>query len=241
MDASDPAAASGWMAVVDDELYGDAALSAPNTSLAHLRSLADDRLRAATHRAGRPTALALVDRDGTVIVDRHYLADPDGVELLPGAAEGLGLLKQAGVKVALVTNQSGIARGLISRDSLEHIHDRLTDLLATQGVVLDGIYVCPHGSEEGCACRKPRIGLAQQAAAELGLPLRDAAVVGDKPADIGLARALGVPATLVTTGEGGATLTSGSDHPDYVVDDLSAMARLHTHPAGLLHPVALPG
>jgi len=181
---------------------------------------------------GRPR-WALLDRDGTIIEDRHYLADPEGVTLLPGAAAGLRQLAAAGIQLAVVTNQSGLARGRITPEALAAVHRRMTDLLRAEEVTLAGIWVCPHGPDEGCACRKPGEALAHQAAQQLGLDLGTAVVVGDKPADLGLARNLGVPAFLVGTGEGAATLGAQPAPADYAVEDLAAFARVCCHPAGV--------
>lgn len=180
----------------------------------------------------------ILDRDGTINVDRHYLADPEGVALLPGALEGLAALQRAGIHLAVVSNQSGVGAGRISPETLAQVNQRLLDILGRGGVRLDGIYCCLHRPDEGCSCRKPLPELAWRAARELGLDLTRAVVAGDKAADVGLARALGVPAFLMTTGHGEATLNAGAASADYVVDGLDQLARICTHPAGLVRAVA---
>jgi histidinol-phosphate phosphatase family protein len=167
----------------------------------------------------------LLDRDGTLIQERHYLADPDGVELVPGAGAALRRLNQAGYPVALVTNQSGVARGLISREDVDRVHARLEKLLADEGAHLDGIWVCPHHPEHGgsCSCRKPSPGLAEEAARALHLDLHRSFVVGDKLCDVELARGVGASPILVRTGYGAA---HADDHAEVlagvaIVDDLS--------------------
>lgn len=188
---------------------------------------------------GTPALRAVIlDRDGTINVDRHYLADPDGVTLLPGALEGLAALQQAGIRLAVVSNQSGVGAGRISLETLAQVNQRLLDILGRGGVRLDGIYCCVHRPDEGCSCRKPLPELAYAASRELGLDLTRAVVAGDKAADVGLARALGVPAFLVTTGHGAATLNAGGAGADYVVDGLDELARICLHPAGLVRAVA---
>ncbi|MCX7933651.1 MAG: HAD family hydrolase [Planctomycetota bacterium] len=167
---------------------------------------------------------ALLDRDGTIMVDRHYLADPEGVELLPGALAGLRRLRALGLGLAIITNQSGIARGLMTTAQAQSVNHRLQEILAAGGVTLDGIYLCPHAPEDHCACRKPAVGLAMQAAAALGFDPKDCFVIGDKNSDIGLARNLGAVGILVRTGEGCATEKAGVCKPDAVVDDLAAAA-----------------
>ena len=166
-----------------------------------------------------PRGAALLDRDGTLIVERDYLSDPEGVALLPGAAEGLRRMRGLGLLLVVVTNQSGIGRGYFSETALRLVHERLESLLAAEGVRLDGIYHCPHAPDDGCDCRKPGTGLAQRAARELGLSLARSAVVGDKGTDVALARALGVPAVLVTTGHGERELAAGA-RADAVAADL---------------------
>src|SRR5207245_3946349 len=107
-----------------------------------------------------------LDRDGTITVERNYLSDPDQVELLPGAADGLRKLRQLGLGLIVVTNQSAIGRGFFDATQLERIHERLTALLAAEEVALDGIFACPHLPEQNCRCRKPNTGLLDDAARE---------------------------------------------------------------------------
>jgi len=166
----------------------------------------------------------ILDRDGTLNVERHYLSDPDGVELLPGVPEGLAKLRSLGFGLIVVTNQSALARGYVDRQRLQAIHQRLTDLLTARGVTLDGIYFCPHMPDAGCACRKPGVGLVRQAEAELDFDSRKAFVVGDNVVDVELGKALGVPAVLVLTGYGRQVLEEGKVHPDFCAEDLAAAA-----------------
>ena len=148
----------------------------------------------------------LLDRDGTLIVERHYLSDPDQVELIPGAAAGLRRLRERGLGLAVVTNQSGIGRGFFDAARLAEIHQRLIEMLRAERVELDGIYFCPHHPDEACGCRKPQPALALRAAAELGFDATRAFVVGDMASDVALGRALGATTLLVRTGHGAATL-----------------------------------
>lgn len=177
-----------------------------------------------------PPRTVFLDRDGTILEDRHYLADPEGVVLLPGAASGLRRMQAAGIALVVVSNQSGWARGLISPAELLAVEDRFQVLLVTEGITLTGCFYCLHRAEDGCACRKPRDGMVRHAAAELGLDLQRCMVVGDKPADIGLARGVGATAVLVRTGEGAATLAAGAS-PDLVVNGLDELADLCGLPA----------
>lgn len=147
---------------------------------------------------------AFLDRDGTLLYDRPgtYLRAPDRLRLYPYTAEALKLLRRHGYRLVVVTNQSGVGRGLLSEATLERIHDRLRRLLGRQGAKLDGIYSCPHHPDDRCRCRKPKTTLAMQAARDLGLEIPGSVVIGDKKADVDLARALKVPSAFVLTGHG---------------------------------------
>jgi len=146
---------------------------------------------------------AFLDRDGTVIVDRGYLNDPSGVELLPGAAEGLLLLREMGYFLVMISNQSGVGRGRLTRRELAAVNRRMLELLERHGVRLDGIYCCEHREDQGCPCRKPGTALAQEAARRLCLDLEGCVVIGDKTSDVMLGRRLGCLSILVKTGMGG--------------------------------------
>lgn len=172
-----------------------------------------------------PTAAAvLLDRDGCIIRERHYLHDPAGVELIPGALEGLRLLRDLGLPLVLVTNQSGVGRGLFRRADVQAVHARLEALLAEGGVRLAGIYTCPHRPEDGCACRKPATGLAECAAQDLGLAPARCFVVGDKRCDVDLGLAWGARSLLVRTGYGAREAALPDCRPHVVVEDLFAAA-----------------
>jgi D-glycero-D-manno-heptose 1,7-bisphosphate phosphatase len=166
----------------------------------------------------------LLDRDGTINVERHYLSRPAQVELLPGALEGLRSLRRLGLGLAVVTNQSGVGRGYFDESALDAVHERLRDLLQAGGVELDGVYSCPHLPADGCGCRKPQPGLARLAAADLGFDPSEAFVIGDKPCDVELGRRLGAATLLVRTGYGN-RYPVGAVRPDHVADDLADAAR----------------
>lgn len=173
----------------------------------------------------RGRRFVLLDRDGTLIDERHYLARVEEVTLLPATARGLRLLNHIGMGLAVLTNQSGLSRGFFDQTTLNAIHGRLTRLLANQGVPLAGIYVCPHAPDDGCDCRKPQPGLALRAAAELQFDPAKSFVIGDKPCDIELGRRLGATTFLVRTGYGSHAEQQGL-RADYIVDDLLAAARI---------------
>jgi D-glycero-D-manno-heptose 1,7-bisphosphate phosphatase len=166
---------------------------------------------------------ALLDRDGTIIVERNHLDDPDQVELIPGAAEAIVRLRdELGFGVVVVTNQAQVGRGLLSPERLDSVHDRLEVLLRAEGAWLDGVFVCPHAPEEGCPCRKPAPGLALQAAARFGFDPARSCVVGDHAGDMGLGRAVGATTILVLTGHGLEERPPAEAMADHIVADLPA-------------------
>jgi histidinol-phosphate phosphatase family protein len=138
----------------------------------------------------------LLDRDGTLVVDVPYNGDPARVELVPGAREAVRALHDAGIPTALVSNQSGIARGLLDRRQVDAVNARMEELLGTP---IGPVAICPHGPGDGCACRKPRPGLVLEAAEALGVDPADCTVIGDIGADMGAARAAGARGILVPT------------------------------------------
>jgi heptosyltransferase II len=141
-----------------------------------------------------------LDRDGTLNPDPGYIKSPDQFELFSGVSEALARLKRAGARLIVVTNQSGIARGLLSRNDLDAVHMKLKRLLDGAGVTLDAIYFCPHHPDDGCECRKPNRGMIDQAVRECGVTLDHSYLIGDHSRDIELAQRVGVRSILVTTG-----------------------------------------
>jgi D-glycero-D-manno-heptose 1,7-bisphosphate phosphatase len=176
--------------------------------------------------APAPRRLALIDRDGTIIVDKVYLSDPDGIEFTQGAIEGLRLLRDAGFVLALITNQSGIARGYFDVAVLGRIHDRLQSMLAAEGIGLDAIYFCPHGPNEGCNCRKPAPGMVEQAMRDLGFRPEEVVVLGDSDGDMGAAAAAGVAGVRVAVA--GKPVVTGAA-PDFLEAARRARAILTEH------------
>lgn len=164
----------------------------------------------------------LIDRDGTINEERHYLSHPDQLALIPGVGPALKRLQDAGFGLCVITNQSGIARGYFDHTALERIHDRLRTLLAESGVVLDGIYLCPHGPDDACDCRKPLPGMVLQAAAEHGFDPHDAIVIGDKEVDVDLGLGVGARTFLVQTGHGHKYAYTSKAH--HIVADLPEAA-----------------
>ncbi len=179
--------------------------------------------------ASRPAVF--IDRDGTLTEEVGYVNHPLRLKLLPRSAQAIRRLNQTGIAAVVVTNQAGVARGYFSEEVLAAVNAALVSQLKDAGAHLDGVYVCPHHPSEGvppfradCDCRKPRPGLLRRAAAELGLDLARAAMVGDKPSDLATGQPLGIPGVLVLTGYGLGeweyrrhTLVPP---PDHVADDL---------------------
>jgi D-glycero-D-manno-heptose 1,7-bisphosphate phosphatase len=171
-----------------------------------------------------------LDRDGTVIKEANYLRSVRQLRLIPGAAQAIHRLNAAGFAVVITTNQSGVARGLLTEPALAAIHEALRKRLTRRGARLDAIYYCPHHPEarvaayrRRCRCRKPAPGMLLRAARDLDLDLRASFVVGDSARDLEAGRRAGCRTVLVRTGYGakGAPLPAGEPAPDYVADNLS--------------------
>jgi histidinol-phosphate phosphatase family protein len=141
-----------------------------------------------------------MDRDGTLIHDVGYPNDPGAVRLLPGAAIALAKLKELGFLLIVVSNQSGIGRGLVTPEQARQVHAEVESQLADFMVRLDGAYYCPHAPEDGCVCRKPSPGMLLRAARELSIDLNRSFMVGDKISDLEAGRAAGCH-TLYFTAE----------------------------------------
>ena len=187
-----------------------------------------------TLTAGRPAVF--LDRDGTINEQMGYVNHLSRFQLLPGVARAIRSLNEAGLPVVVVTNQSGLARGYFPESLLEAVHAELHRLLAREGAHLDGLYICPHHPEAkeerfrlDCDCRKPRPGLLERAAAELGLDLGRSYMVGDRWSDLRCGAAVGATTVLVLTGYGrgdAAYVGPGQTvQPDHVAEDLEAAAR----------------
>jgi len=171
----------------------------------------------------------VLDRDGTINVEREYLSHPDQLELLPGAAQGLHQLHRLGFGLVVITNQSGIGRGYFGWESLDLIHQRLFAILAAEGIQLDGIYVCPHLPSDGCTCRKPQPELLEKAAREHNFDPREAFIIGDKRVDIELGQKVGATTFLVRTGYDTQLALQLAGVYDYVVDNLANAAGVIEH------------
>lgn len=145
---------------------------------------------------------AFLDRDGTIIRDTGYLSDPDGVDLLEGAAEAIRLLNARAIPVIVVTNQSGIGRGLYTQADFEAVQQELDRQLAMRGAAAEAVYFCPHDPEDDadCGCRKPALGMYREAAERFGISLESALYVGNRPGDVLPALRTGGTGYLVVEG-----------------------------------------
>jgi D-glycero-D-manno-heptose 1,7-bisphosphate phosphatase len=155
------------------------------------------------------TPAVFIDRDGSINEDIGYLSRPDDLVIYPWAAEAIRLVNQSGMKAIVITNQSGIARGLYTEEILNQIHERLREEIAREGARIDAIYYCPHHPRIGderyrqmCACRKPEPGMLLQAARDHSIDLHRSYVIGDKSSDINAAANAGAKGVLVLTGYG---------------------------------------
>jgi D-glycero-D-manno-heptose 1,7-bisphosphate phosphatase len=162
-------------------------------------------------------AAAFIDRDGTLVEEVNYLSRVEDLRLFPFTAEALRLLKQAGFLIVVVTNQSGIGRSIYGESDMRSIHDAMQQLL--EGAI-DAFYFCPHLPDTGCRCRKPGLGMIEDAVADLNIDLDGSWMIGDKNIDVETGRNAGIPSAMVLTGYGEEHLRSLDPLPDIVATDL---------------------
>ena len=146
-------------------------------------------------------AAVFLDRDGTLIDDVGYLSDPEDVRLVPGAADALRALRGDGLALVVVSNQSGIGRGLTTQEEADAVHRRFLEELERTDAGIDAAYYCPHTPEDGCLCRKPLPGLILDAARELELDLERSTMVGNSDVDVAAGEAAGTRTILLGEGE----------------------------------------
>ena len=177
-----------------------------------------------------PVSAIFLDRDGTINEDIGYVSRPEELMLYSWAADAIRLINESGIKAIVVTNQSGVARGIYTEETLDAIHRRLTDTLAAHGARIDAVYYCPHHPEYGdrryrkeCECRKPSPGMLERAVREYAIDLSNSYVIGDKASDIQLASGAGARGVLVRTGYGAETAENPDVwpcKPEFVADNL---------------------
>ena len=175
----------------------------------------------ATHKK-----LVILDRDGVINVDSDaFIKSPDEWVALPGSLEAIARLNQAGYRIAIATNQSGIGRGLFDMAALNAMHEKMHRMAATAGARIDAIFFCPHTAEDQCECRKPRPGMLKQIRERFDIDPKSTPVVGDSLRDLQAGDALGFVPHLVLTGKGRKTLAAGGLPPGTRMhDDLRAFA-----------------
>ncbi|MBU1423676.1 MAG: D-glycero-beta-D-manno-heptose 1,7-bisphosphate 7-phosphatase [Bacteroidetes bacterium] len=171
-----------------------------------------------------------LDRDGTINEELEFISDPENVVLIPGSVDAIREANQLGLKVFVITNQSGIARGLIKEEDLVRVHNKLVKLLNAENAHLDAIYFCPHHPDYGeppyrtlCDCRKPNTGMLKQAEAEFNIDLKKSFIIGDRIIDIQTAHAAGAKSILVLTGYGKNQIEivkSQNIYVDYIAENL---------------------
>jgi D-glycero-D-manno-heptose 1,7-bisphosphate phosphatase len=179
----------------------------------------------------RPLQPAIfLDRDGVIIENKpDYVRAVSEVKFLPGALEALARLAAREWRVVIVTNQSGIGRGLVTREAVDLINTYILERITTSGGRVDGLYLCPHHPQAGCACRKPAPGMLLAAADDLGLDLTASVLIGDAPSDLQAARAAGVRPILVLSG-----VTSSEEEASGQFDHTSVVQNLAEAVAQLL-------
>jgi D,D-heptose 1,7-bisphosphate phosphatase len=171
-----------------------------------------------------------VDRDGTLIREKHYLHKPGQVRFIKGSIEALRELRRRGFKLVMITNQSGIGRGYYTIADMHNVHKHIQSVLKKNGAAFDKIYFCPHAPDARCKCRKPALGLVKKAARALSLILKKSFAIGDHVNDFILGQRMGGKGIMVLSGHGAhehrekIKLKQISETPDKVVKNLPAAA-----------------
>ncbi len=189
-----------------------------------------------------------LDRDGTLMVDVGYPRDPDQVELLPGVVDALTACRQAGYRLSIISNQSGVGRGYFDAATVEAVHRRLVDRLAAHGVLIDDAQYCLHAPEDHCACRKPSALMIERSARQLGADLTQSFMIGDKPSDVEAGRRAGCHTILLRPQPAAPRAAAGTDPepaalnpskrgPTSVVSDAAVSDALNSD-AAIAHGVA---
>jgi D,D-heptose 1,7-bisphosphate phosphatase len=169
-----------------------------------------------------------LDRDGVINKEVNYLSAPNEFELLDGTAQALKILKEQGFLLIVITNQSGLARGYFSEETLKEIHDKMTRLLKEEGVNLDDIFYCPHHPEftGECSCRKPKPGMILEAQERYNIDLSHSYMIGDTPSDIKAGINAGCKTVFVLTGHGSESEAEiDTVAPDYIYPNLFEFAK----------------
>jgi len=169
-----------------------------------------------------PRPAVFIDRDGTLIEDLDYLADPAKMRVFDFSREALELLRDQGYLIIVVTNQSGVARGLLTESDVRSVHSALGESLAG---LIDAYYFCPHGPNDGCRCRKPAVGMIEDALSEHSIDIVNSWMIGDKQIDIETGFNAGMSTALVMTGYGELHVRELDRMPDVVADNVLEAAK----------------
>jgi len=154
--------------------------------------------------------LIILDRDGVINFDSaQFIKSPDEWKPIPGSLEAIARLNQAGFRVVLATNQSGVGRGLFDMATLNAIHDKMHKMVGQAGGRIDALFYCPHAADSSCECRKPKPGMMQEIARRFNVSLADVPAIGDSLRDLEAAAAVGAQPILVLTGKGAKTQAAG--------------------------------
>jgi D,D-heptose 1,7-bisphosphate phosphatase len=174
-----------------------------------------------------PNHAVFLDRDGTINEDPGYISDPQKVVLFPETGDALALLKKFGFLLIVISNQSGIARGLMTSEDVDAVNDKLNNLLSEYKIKIDAFYYCPahpdYSSEEDCECRKPSPKLLFEATKEFNVDLEKSYFIGDTVADVQCGKNAGIKTILVRTGKGEESISSlqkENNFPTFVADNL---------------------
>lgn len=168
-----------------------------------------------------------LDRDGTIARDVPYCRRPEDFEILPGVPRAVRLLNEHGFHIVVITNQSGIARGYFTLDTLELIHAKMRSEMERHGARVDAVYFCPHHPDDGCDCRKPSPALLLRAALDLGISLKDSFMIGDDAKDIKAGRSAGCRTIWLTNSLPPAAALH--EDPDHIAHDLLEAVQWITH------------
>ena len=164
---------------------------------------------------------AFIDRDGTINANIGYIDNPDSFKMHSGVAEGIKLLNKDGFKVIIITNQSGIARGFFSEETLDKIHDKMKTELSDKGAKIDAIYYCPHHPDDKCDCRKPEAGLLEKAIRDFDIDIDESFIIGDRMLDVEAGHKVGIKTVLVPENKEKVAIEMKNSRvdPDFICDD----------------------
>jgi len=169
-----------------------------------------------------------LDRDGTIIKEKNFIQSPQQLEFFSGSIQAIKILKNLGYKIIVVSNQSGVGRGILTEEMVKKVNHFFMRKLVEKDAPVDALYYCPHHPDQNCDCRKPETGMLKKAAQEHKLNLRDAVVIGDKISDVRLGKNIGAKTILVLTGYGKSEVSKikeEKDKPDFVAKNLLSATR----------------